>query len=86
MGSVAAHVAFTARGAAVGTIINSYLWDFVGAASILLRAGGCLRTLSGKDVDFRELLRKGREVVPETILASTPAHADSLIPSVAERK
>ncbi len=85
MGSVAAHVAFTARGAGVGTILNSYLWDFAGAAAILLRAGGSMRTLSGKEVSFREMLRGGRKRVPETILASSPAHVDTLLPHISER-
>jgi fructose-1,6-bisphosphatase/inositol monophosphatase family enzyme len=71
MGSVGASLAYTARGAAVATFIpKARLWDLVAGAAILGRMGGELRYLSGKSIDYLELL-DGR-LAPEPVIAGHP--------------
>lgn len=71
IGSVGASLVYTARGAAVATFIpKANVWDLVSTAAILGRAGGELRYLSGKPVDYLELL-DGRHT-PEPIIAAHP--------------
>lgn len=68
LGSVSASLIYTARGAAAAAFIpKAHLWDLVAGAAILTRAGGELRYLSGKSVDYLELL-DGR-LAPEPIVA-----------------
>jgi myo-inositol-1(or 4)-monophosphatase len=71
MGSVGANLVYTARGAAAGAFIpKARLWDMVAGAAILARAGGELRYLSGKSIDYLQLL-DGR-LAPEPVIAGSP--------------
>ncbi len=71
LGSVGANLIYTARGASVGAFIpKAYLWDLVAGAAILTQAGGELRYLSGRPVNYLGLL-DGR-LAPEPIIASHP--------------
>jgi myo-inositol-1(or 4)-monophosphatase len=85
LGSVGASLVYTARGSATAALIpKAYLWDLAAGAIILTQAGGELRYLSGRPVDFRELL-DGRPA-PEPILAGHPALLDKLHEEIQERK
>ncbi len=71
LGSIGANLVYTARGTAAATFIpKAHLWDLVAGAAILIRAGGELRYLSGRLIDYLELL-DGR-LVPEPIIAAHP--------------
>lgn len=71
LGSIGASLVYTARGAAVAAFIpKAYLWDLVAGAAILIQAGGELRYLSGRLIDYEELL-DGR-LAPEPIIAAHP--------------
>jgi fructose-1,6-bisphosphatase/inositol monophosphatase family enzyme len=71
MGSISASLIYTARGAAVGTFIpRAHIWDLVAGAAILMGVGGELRDVSGRLVDYSELL-DGR-LAPEPIIAAHP--------------
>jgi myo-inositol-1(or 4)-monophosphatase len=71
LGSVGANLVYTARGTATAAFIpKAYLWDLVGGAAIVARAGGELRYLSGKSIDYLQLL-DGR-LAPEPIIAGHP--------------
>lgn len=71
MGSVGSSLVYTARGAAGGAFIpKAYLWDLVAGAAIVMGTGGELRYLSGRSVDYLELL-DGR-IAPEPIIAAHP--------------
>jgi myo-inositol-1(or 4)-monophosphatase len=71
MGGIGSGLVYTARGSAVGAFIpKAYLWDLVAGAAIVTRAGGELYYLSGRPVDYQELL-DGR-LIPEPIIAAHP--------------
>ena len=71
LGSIGANLVYTARGGAVGAFVpKAYLWDLVAGAAILSQAGGELRYLSGRGVDYLALL-DGR-LAPEPIIACHP--------------
>lgn len=71
LGSVGANLIYTARGVAAGAFIaKARLWDLVAGVAILTRAGGELRYLSGRPIDYLQLL-DGR-LAPEPIIAGHP--------------
>jgi myo-inositol-1(or 4)-monophosphatase len=71
MGSVSANLVYTARGAATAAFVpKARLWDLVAGAAILSGAGGELRYLSGKRIDYGQLL-DGR-LAPEPIVGGHP--------------
>jgi myo-inositol-1(or 4)-monophosphatase len=71
LGSVGASLVYTARGSADAAFIpKARLWDLVAGAAILTRAGGELRYLSGRTIDYLQLL-DGR-LAPEPIIAGHP--------------
>ncbi|MBI1880150.1 MAG: inositol monophosphatase [Chloroflexi bacterium] len=71
LGSVSTNLVYTARGTATATFApKAHLWDLVAGAAILTRVGGELRYLSGRPVDYLELL-DGR-LTPEPIIAGHP--------------
>ncbi len=71
MGSIGANLVYTAQGAAAAAFTaRARLWDLVAGAAILTGVGGELRYLSGKPVDYLELL-DGR-LTPEPIIAGHP--------------
>jgi myo-inositol-1(or 4)-monophosphatase len=56
MSSSASHLAYTARGASVATIIHdSYLWDIAAGAAMLAKQGGEIRAQSGDLLDFSRI-------------------------------
>jgi myo-inositol-1(or 4)-monophosphatase len=72
LGSMAANMVYTARGAALGAFMaKGYVWDLVAGAAILLRLGAKLEYLSGRAIDWGALA-DGR-MIPEPILAAHPA-------------
>lgn len=69
LGSVGASLVYTARGAAAAALIpKAYVWDLVAGGYVLQKAGGELRYLSGKMVNYRDLL--DGQLAPEPIIAS----------------
>lgn len=53
MGSTAAHIAYTARGASIATISHEgYVWDIAAGAAFMAKQGGEIRFLSGERLDF----------------------------------
>jgi fructose-1,6-bisphosphatase/inositol monophosphatase family enzyme len=71
LGSVGANLVYTARGAAAGAFIpKARLWDLVAGAAIVTRAGGELRYLSGRTIDYMELLDD--RLAPEPVIAGHP--------------
>ena len=84
LGSVGANLVYTARGSAVAAFIpKAYLWDLVAGAAILNRAGGELRYLSGKHIDYLQLL--DRQLAPEPIIAGHPDLLNELSDSIQAR-
>ncbi len=73
LGSIAAAVAYVARGNAVGALLGRpSLWDIAATGAMLARAGGELRTLkSGELVDYAQMLR--RPLAAEPVVAGSPA-------------
>lgn len=71
LGSISTNLVYTARGTATATFTpKAHLWDLVAGAAILIRIGGELRYLSGRAVDYLELL-DGR-LTQEPIIAGHP--------------
>jgi len=71
LGSVGASLTYTARGTASAALVpKAYLWDIVAGGCLINRAGGELRYLSGKPINYQTLL-SGR-LAPEPILAGHP--------------
>ena len=77
LGSAGANLIYTARGSATAAFLQkARLWDVVAGAAILARVGGELRYLSGKPVDYLELM-DGR-LIPEPIIAGRPQVLDEV--------
>lgn len=71
LGSVGASLVYTARGAAVAALLpKPRLCDLVAGAAIVTQAGGEVRYLSGRRIDYRQLLN-GRPS-PEPMIAGNP--------------
>ncbi|MEM7034644.1 MAG: inositol monophosphatase [Chloroflexota bacterium] len=71
MGSVSANLIYLAKGVAAGAFIpNAHLWDLVAGTAIIQRSGGFLQYLSGKSIDYQDLLDGKR--APEPIIAAHP--------------
>lgn len=60
LGSIATHLALTARGAAVAALGRVYLWDIVAGFAIIEKAGGQWAYLDGSPLDFVELAEGGK--------------------------
>lgn len=84
MGSAGSGLIYTARGSATAAFVpEAHLWDLVAGAAIINRAGGELRYLSGRPIDYLELL-DGR-LAPEPIIAGHPRILDELAPRIQPR-
>jgi len=62
LGSTAMHaclIADNSRNRSLAFIGKSYLWDWAGAIPIIIRAGGSVRYISGKEIDYSEIARNG---------------------------
>lgn len=85
LGSTAAHLAYVARGAAVGALTRRVrVWDIAGVLPMLRALGIELRYLSGARVRVAELL-DGRRA-PEPILAASPNVIDHLQTMIRPKK
>lgn len=85
LGSVGASLVYTARGSATAALIpKAYVWDLLAGALILTQAGGELRYLSGRQLDYGALLTG--QLAPEPILAGHPLLLDQLHESIRPRK
>jgi myo-inositol-1(or 4)-monophosphatase len=71
LGSTAAHLAWTARGAVAGSFAFARLWDAAGGLACCRAAGVAFSYLSGRPVDFNGLLEG--ELTPEPLVAAHPA-------------
>ena len=58
-GCTAYHFLLVARGAGIGAVSRSYIWDWAAAAAVLEEAGGVMRHLDGSALDWRALLDGG---------------------------
>jgi myo-inositol-1(or 4)-monophosphatase len=84
LGSVAAHLVYVARGAAIATLTRRiWLWDLAGVLPILHHTGIALRYLSGAPFDIRPLL--SGEPASEPLLAAPPALIAELRSRIAVR-
>lgn len=71
LGSISASLVYTARGAATAAFIpRAYIWDLVAGAAILEKVGGEVRYLSGKKINYLQLL--DGQLAPEPIVAGHP--------------
>jgi len=71
LGTTAVHALYVGRGAAVGSFSRAFVWDFAGAAAIVLPLGVEFRYVGGKPVDFSKLLTRNR--VSEGVFACHPS-------------
>lgn len=82
-GSVATHLCYVARDAAVACLLGGEgrggLWDIAGGVAILRAAGGDLFTLDGAALPPAELSRPG--FVEPPMIACSPAVIGELLPS-----
>lgn len=69
LGSTALHYLLVARGAGVGAVSTAHLWDYAAAAAVLCEAGGWVRHLDGREVDWLHWL-DGRRIVPQVVGAA----------------
>ena len=76
LGSAALHYLLVARGAAAGAVSTARVWDYAGAAAAVSEAGGWMRHLDGRPVDWRAAL-DGRPITPP-VLAAPPCWWDEL--------
>lgn len=71
LGSTALHGCMVADSRATRTMAffgRSYLWDWAGSIPVILKAGGSIRYVSGKEIDFNEVAHNGF-LFPEYLLA-----------------
>jgi myo-inositol-1(or 4)-monophosphatase len=81
LGSVAAHIAYVARGIAVGSLVGRpSLWDIAGALAVLQRAGGVARTLSGEAWGLGPMLSGGKG--PQPMVVAAPQFLDAVLDSI----
>ncbi len=85
LGSSATHLAYTARGSGVATVVHgAYVWDIAGGAAILRQQGGELRFLSGQPVDFSRI--DLTQPMEEAFVAGHPDVVRRLIPLITPRR
>lgn len=77
LGSAAAIIAYTAKGRIeAGMIDRIKLYDIAGGAAVLHNAGGVMHYLSGRPVDFWELI-DGRKT-PESLFLGHPENVEQM--------
>ncbi len=69
LGSSAAHIAFVARGIAIGAVSRSCVWDFAAAAVIVTEAGGDIRYLDGRAINWPAMICS-RKKFPKPVFAA----------------
>lgn len=77
MGSTAGHFSLIARGAAKGAVAEGAVWDFLGAVAILEEAGGIVRYLDGREIDWPAVIARHRKL-NAPVLGSLPGYWDQL--------
>jgi len=70
-GSTAYNFILVAMGSAVGAVGRSHVWDHVATAAIIKEAGGLVRHLDGREIDWRKAL-DGELIYPPVTAASAP--------------
>lgn len=84
LGSIGAGMVYTARGSALGALLDrAFIWDLAAGAAILLRAGAGIRHLSGRVVSWAELADGRRAAEP--IVVAHPALMDRILGSICPR-
>ena len=82
-GSTAAHLAWLARGVAIGVITRHVsLWDLAGVLPLLAQTGIRIEYLSGRPLDFAALL--DGQTTPEPLLAASYQWFDKLRSAIRE--
>ena len=74
LGSTAFHACLTVdneRNRVLAFIGRSFLWDWAGAIPVIIKAGGKVRYLSGKEINFREVFQNGCSFPEELIATGT---------------
>jgi myo-inositol-1(or 4)-monophosphatase len=66
MSSTALHLGLVARGVGVGALSSGHVWDYAAAAAILEEAGGVLKHLDGRPLDWLQHL-DGSKVAPPVL-------------------
>jgi fructose-1,6-bisphosphatase/inositol monophosphatase family enzyme len=80
LGSTALHaclVVNNARNRTLAFMGKSYLWDWAGAIPVIIRAGGSLRYMSGREVDYREIMENSFKF-PEYCIAYSACDINAL--------
>ena len=70
MGSTAFQACLLAdnvRNRSIAFIGKSYLWDWAGAIPIVFKAGGGVKYISGKEIDFHEIVNNGYKMSDYTV-------------------
>jgi myo-inositol-1(or 4)-monophosphatase len=78
LGSTALHSSLVANNGVNRTLAfvgKSYLWDWAGAMPVILKAGGFLRYMSGRELDFREIMENSFRI-PEYCVAFSAGSID----------
>ena len=83
LGSTAAHLAWTARGAAIATIAYGSLWDFAGGLACCRAAGLEFSYLSGGKLDLHDLA--DGTVTPEAVIVAHPRAIDAIRSAISLR-
>jgi len=71
LGSSALHASLIAdnrRNRSLAFIGQAYLWDWAGSIPVILKAGGQIKYLSGRDLDYREIVNNDYKF-PEYVVA-----------------
>jgi len=71
LGSTALHACLTvdnSRNRLLAFIGQAFLWDWAGAIPIILKAGGNLKYITGKEINYREIVENGY-MLPDYLLA-----------------
>jgi myo-inositol-1(or 4)-monophosphatase len=84
LGSTAAHLAYVATGAAVGSLARKInLWDIAGLLPVLSAVGAEVVTLQGKPFVPAAALHDG--IIPEPLLAAHPSVIDALLNQIQKK-
>ncbi len=69
LGSTAAHFSLVGRSAGAGAFARGKVWDFFGAAAVLIEAGGEIRYEDGSPIDWPATIFM-RELLPQPVLGT----------------
>ena len=84
MGTSASHLAYTARGSALATLVHdSFAWDIAAGAAFMAKQGGEFRYTNGQLVDFARL--DLTQQITGMYVAGHPDVVARLLPLIAQR-